>query len=501
MNIIEITNNNCATKQILSESWQELSESQKIYLSEFEKELWPLMESLVSVFEQRLSSEEIEDIFSKAEQNFKGKNTGLGKAAKVTGDTAKKINQFLDKQGKKLQDTEPVKNFDQKAEKLKQQIKDDLGSDSKVIQQVNKYADWAKENPGKTAFVIGVLTAAAAFASGPAGGAAVGFLMRSANEMIKGESASGSIGKAAKTAAVGALAGFGLDALGDSLSASIESAALNEFPDTKRVEMNFSKIGNGEAIFRDVQAFGRTDDVNFVSQKYNAAIEALKSGDYETYNQEWSEMQGKVAEMNSIDYMESIVSDNEKALEWYKKTQELDNALDVVAAGVQGAAQEKSNTAESVNEGPRDAVKNVRKQATQKITKQKLMRAWKKQGKPTDAASIYDILSNAGLSSKEITSLGLEKPKQSKNSQEPNATRSSDDEQPQDAADSSKDTVQRTKKSQQSKADKKPKTGSQQSSKSQTKKRVATQKSIENLAKEVVKSGFANEVLKKLEKG
>jgi uncharacterized protein YoxC len=512
MNVFEILNHECATRQILSESWQELSESQKTYLIEFEKQMWPLMESLVVLFEKKLSPEEIENIFSQAEETYKEKLTKTGKAAKVGSDTLRKINQQLDKLGKKLQDTEPVQNFDQKIEKLKQDIKQKSDNDSKIIKQVEKYGAWAKENPGKTAFVIGVLTAAAAFAGGPAGGAAVGFLLRSANEMLKGESASGSIGKAAKTAAVGALAGAGIDAIGDALSGAAESVALENFPDTKRLEMNFSKIGDGEAIFKDVQAYGRPEDIDFVGSKFDSAIDSLKEGDYETYQAEWQAMQEKVAEMNSIEYMQDIVDDEERAMAWYEKTQTLDSTLDAVAAGIQGAAQEKSNNTESVNEDARDAAKNlgkkakqtaqgVAKQTAQKITKRKLMKAWEKQGKPLDAASIYDILSNAGLSSDEVQNLGLEKPESTTSSDSDNTGEDADaQDSPSDYEDpSSTDDSNEPQKSagndkQTGKADKQKQTKNKKPS-------FVSNKALENLASEVVKSGVSKEILKQLEKG
>src|SRR6056297_2721718 len=139
------------------------------------------MEELTVLFEQRLDPKEIEKLFTAAEEQSTGKLTKGGKtakgakdAAKLGADTIKQVNQKINELGKKLQDTEPVKNLDAQVEKLKQDIKQKAGDDSKIIQQVEKYGDWAKENPGKSAFVIGVLTAAAAFAGGPAGGAAVG---------------------------------------------------------------------------------------------------------------------------------------------------------------------------------------------------------------------------------------------------------------------------------------------------------------------------------------
>lgn len=418
MNIFEIVNHSCETKQILSESWQTLTEDQKTYLTRLEQQLWPLMESLVKVFEQRLDPQEIENIFSAAEKQHAGKKTAAGQAADLSGQTIQKINQFLDKQGSRLQETEPVKNFDQKAEQLKTQIQDKLGSDAGVIKQVDRYVDWAKQNPGKTAFVIGVLTAAAAFAGGAAGGAAVGFLLRSANELIKGESASTAVGKAAKTAAIGGLVGASLDAIGDALSDGLESVALEQNPDIKTAQLNYQSSGTGQpTVNLEAQAYGRTQDVDFIDQKFSAAIEALKAGDADAYAAEWSDLQERVAEINTLEYMSDIAQDQDQAETWLERTERFDEATDAIAATVQASVQEKSSKQESVNEAPKDVARRAgqkakqvaqgaAKQTTQKVTKRKLMKAWEKQGKPLDTGSIANILKDAGLTTDEISDLG-----------------------------------------------------------------------------------------------
>jgi hypothetical protein len=72
-----------------------------------------------------------------------------------------------------------------------------------------------KENPGKTAAVIGVLTALASLAGGPVGGAIAGQVLRGASELIKGEKLSTAVGKGIKTAAFGFIAGKAFEMLGD----------------------------------------------------------------------------------------------------------------------------------------------------------------------------------------------------------------------------------------------------------------------------------------------
>ena len=53
------------SQSILTESWSELTESQHRYLGRFERELWPLMEELKTVFEADLTADQIKNIANK----------------------------------------------------------------------------------------------------------------------------------------------------------------------------------------------------------------------------------------------------------------------------------------------------------------------------------------------------------------------------------------------------------------------------------------------------
>ena len=220
MKLNEVTSNQ--SSKILNESWETLTEAQQTYMIKSERELWPLMEQLVKVFEAELTASQIQQIFADAEKvaMASGDNkSALGKAgsavasaAKLPVDVMKAVNAKINELGKMAQKTGPVANADAKVEQLK---KDITQSNPKLASKIEAVSDWVKANPKKASLGVAILTAAAAFAAGPAGGAAVGFLLRSTNEMLKGEKLSTSVGKAAKTAAVGALAGVVLDNLGD----------------------------------------------------------------------------------------------------------------------------------------------------------------------------------------------------------------------------------------------------------------------------------------------
>ncbi len=218
MKLQEVFAYNLKSQHILNEGWDTLNESQRLYLGKAERELWPLMEQLCKVFEADLTADQIQSIFKGAETHAmdSGSNkTALGKvgdAAKLPIKLMKAVDDKINELGRAAQKTGPVQHMDKKFEDLKKKI----GSkDTKIVQGVKAVSDWAKANPGKASLAVAILTAAAAFATGPGGGAAVGFLLRGTKGMLKGEKLSAVAGGAAKMAAVGAIAGALGDAMGD----------------------------------------------------------------------------------------------------------------------------------------------------------------------------------------------------------------------------------------------------------------------------------------------
>ena len=80
------------TASILTEGYQELTETQRVYLGRWEKELWPLLEEFKKVSEASLTADEIQAIFKGAEaQSIAGgqNKTALGKVGSVAAGIAK----------------------------------------------------------------------------------------------------------------------------------------------------------------------------------------------------------------------------------------------------------------------------------------------------------------------------------------------------------------------------------------------------------------------------
>lgn len=227
MRLQEVTSYNLKSQTILNESWDMLTESQRLHVGAWEKRVWPLMEQLNTLLEAQLTADQIQSIFANAEKVSieGGKNrTALGKAGKVTSDAANKVKAEIDKLLKQAANSEPVKNMDAQFDKLRTELANKVktmpGGD-KILAGVDKWKTFANNNPASSAFIIGAMTSLLAFASGGImSGAAIGLFLRLANNTIKGDKFSTALGKSVKTAAIGAFAG----ALGDVMSDAVDVA-------------------------------------------------------------------------------------------------------------------------------------------------------------------------------------------------------------------------------------------------------------------------------------
>ena len=331
MKLQEVTGYKSRTSQILTEGYQDLTESQMLYLGKFEKELWPLVEQYTRLAEAELTKAQIQDIFNGAEEvaMSSGNNkTALGKAGgaaagavKMTADVAKQVNAKINELGKMAKNAGPVKNADQKFNDLKKQITAN-NSDSKVVQGIQKISDWAKENPGKASLAVGILTTMAAFAAGPAGGAAIGLILRQTKGLLQGEDLSTATGKALKTAAVGALAGFALDNLGDMVLDNFEAASEAEIDgmisdfENANVEMAMNNIDPElQALFpelEDASRYTMSGNINRFYYNYDIVFTPELMDEYESLK-------------SAVDGTKTFSED------FYKKTVELHDWL----AGVQ----------------------------------------------------------------------------------------------------------------------------------------------------------------------
>jgi len=167
--------------------------------------------------------------------------SGVGKTKDAVVDTVKVANEYLTKIGKLIQDTEPVQNFDAKFEKLKTDIKAKLGEDSRITSGIESLGKYAKMNPGKTAFAVGVMTALVGVGTG---GSVIGIgvaaaLLKGSVEVLKGEKLSTAIGKGLKTGVISGLAAGLVNVVGDWLSGM--QAEIVPFEGLDRISFEASK--------------------------------------------------------------------------------------------------------------------------------------------------------------------------------------------------------------------------------------------------------------------
>lgn len=451
--------NECSTQKnsrmLLESVTLDMTKKQKYIVEGIVKEFRPLIEAT-------LTPQQIGQIFAAAEQGAasSGKNrTLVGKGV----DTAKVVNNTINKVGKWLQNTAPVQGFDAKFEQLKNTINQKF-PDSKLLDGISQMGIWAKENPGKTAAIIGVLTAIASLAAGPVGGAIAGQVLKGSAELLKGEKLSTAVGKGIKAAGVGALAGMSLEAIGDALGQGATTIADQVAPGTVTVDMTTEQTGLG---LKFVYATGTPEDARALKEAFNTASNAWFDGDFELAREKFGEAYELSARMNSEEYLENLEIQKETRSKILAAGRSSTQALKGLAATAQGALtaatgntpqQRPAAATESkyidtvqtnrflllsealgytrssvilteegvnavfnsaINEGPLDAVKGavgkaasavankvskVGKNLTNKVTADKLNAAWKKAGSPTDSDKIAALLKQAGVSDTVIAS-------------------------------------------------------------------------------------------------
>lgn len=421
---------------LLVESTQGLDKDQQRVVENVYKHFLPLIEA-------SLSKEQVQQIFTGIEQGATagGKNrTMLGKGK----DVAVKANEIINNVGKWLQDTKPVQAFDQKFEKLKSDINKKF-PDSKLLDKVSELAIWVEQNPGKSAAVIGILTAIAALATGPVGGAIAGQVLKGSAELLKGEKLSTAIGKGAKAAALGWLTGQAIDLIGKAISTPVQMIADKLNPDimtadyTRTIREIGGEFGDRFGNFTTGPLAGRPEDVKDIVSVYKDAVDSWKSGDYLRANSMFKSAADMTQKLSDPEYLAQIGAEQAQAQSWSDAasgTAEFFSKMGEVAQGAATGAASKEpkqesrfyntrplsegqvyllfNRIEQADEylseaGIMDKVKSVAgkvgqklstvgKNLTTKVTADKLSSAWQKAGAPTDSDELYSFLQQQGVS-------------------------------------------------------------------------------------------------------
>jgi hypothetical protein len=449
------------SKKILKESCEGLTVQQRQIVEGIYNEFVPLIRE-TALLEQTLTADQIKQLFTNIEQGATaagGNRTALGKGK----DVVSKANDIINKVGTWLQNTAPVQAFDQKFEDLKAQIKEKLGGDdSKIVGGLQTLGELAKEHPGKTAAIVGILTAIASVAGGPVGGAIAGQVLRGSVELLKGEKLSTAVGKGIKTAALGFITGKAFEVLGKVFSGMrMDSLPIPGAQESGLEEVSFKAArtlrGWGQELKQTVQGF----EVAVFPQEaeaIKAAVAAIQRGEMGAFDT----LRTIAKEVNSASY-QSAMTDimagarmdqlaNDSLLQWINGTAQAAQAIGqgaVAGAGVASDGQKKPATpTESLKYNLRPLTEaqcallfskvaqlnhdmitegviweqgdepagqkpsfmqkvmgkagEIGKNLTTKTTASKLMSAWKKAGSPADSDSIAEFLKQQGVNDQVI---------------------------------------------------------------------------------------------------
>jgi hypothetical protein len=481
MQLHQIENNNdlFLNETVLNKFWskasilneQQISYSRKL-LENNVKGLNPHQRTIIEgiycefipLIEATLTQDQILQIFQQVEQGSTQAGTNrtvLGK----TIDYTKKANEIINNIGRYLQNTQPVQQADQKFQNLKNDLSQKYPNLEKTL---SSWGVWMKSNPGKSAFVIGLLTALASVGTGPMGGAIVGQVLRGASELVKGEKLSTAVGKGAKTAALGYAAGAAANALGGLVGGAAKVISDNLFPGAQRLNLtlkatgypyqNFSVVGKPEDIAR-IADFWDRQIVNG-NLPYDVTLGALKT--YLKPLSDPSYLADLTRNKEIRDTISAMAQNTIKGLEAAGAIAQgaasgsgMGPAMDPTAAkmgsskqsvptqpkpqdkymvGQRMASSQQTPLSESqiyliigkivekhnLNEGIMDKLKGAAQSAaskatnfvatkgknlTTKITADKLLQVWNKAGKPTDSDELAKILVNAGVSDNIVSSV------------------------------------------------------------------------------------------------
>ena len=393
--------------------WTDLTAQNRAVFETIELDLMPVLKNLRYLAEAEMSNDQIEQMFKDAESLSKDKNyrTGFGKAVNLPREALGKVNDVLNRFGRTLQDSAPVKAFDEKFEQLKTKLKDKLGKSEKgqqVLNFVEQLGVSAKANPVWQSAIIGVAVAASSLLLGPASVPVVGFLLKGAVELIKGEKLSTAIGKGLKTAAFGYLAGHlvssivgwaqGLHVVGNTVA-----------PDVVKVTIDASQNVHGIA-----SQFHLPNVVCTVADKARLTQLILDFGDPGKIGTAYTNLLEFSRHLASPEYISDLAAKGAEAAAnqasqqaWVNAVRNIGSVITAAAAGAGSAAGEvkgKQPAAES-RRLPQPVMEGLWADLTLQFGAGKLMKIWKQAGRPTDSVDIAEMMGNLGMSDEDIRAL------------------------------------------------------------------------------------------------
>ena len=374
-----------------------------------------------ALVEAQLTAQQITTLFQQIEQGATaaGDNrTLLGKGKDLSGKALTAVNTAYKDLVNKAQNSNTMQFFDQQYDQAAEKLKQATGGDQGVMQYVQKYRDFAKKHPVAQTLIYGALIAAAGISGAGAGGAAALGLLKMTDRLLQGDKFSSALGKGLKTGAIA----YGVGQAGKALQTQT----------TTTTSPTISQGGQGYMIANQPVIPGQP-----LSQEQLSVMKmAIASGNRyppEVMTQYAKQVGGasesraikgsplteefvlslfrRVARINSRMIAEGQLIDRDQLNEGLFdkfKTGAAKVAGDVgkfaggaakavgkdIAAGAKAAGGALAKGAKAVGSKVGQAGHNL----TTKVTADKLTKAWKAAGSPTDSAAVEKVLQDAGVS-------------------------------------------------------------------------------------------------------
>ncbi len=367
------------------------------YFVTWEREIHPVL------CEVALDPTQIQQLFKDIEKS--AGRSGLGKAADAVKGAADKVGDvWFNKFGGMLQNSAPVKAFDQKWEDLKSSI---AVKHPDLAAKLAKYGEFAKAHPnlhkfllaigGSVAAAVGVAAAggvtAGALAVGTGTGVAVGIL-NIADRLLQGQKLSTSVGRGATTGAIAGLAAGAAAKIGELVRTGIKQDAIAQL-DGMRVtkhSMNY----NGQPFY----AVTKEPETSALTK----AFRSMSAENPESV-QRFADLMAKVSGPN---YQQQI-----------SQTKEIATAIKAAATSSMGVVKDLMNigtaaaggaASAATNQQPKESLSESQIQELfgftgNKFDAAKLEKMWAKAGSPTDSEEIAKILTNAGVHSQLVAKI------------------------------------------------------------------------------------------------
>ena len=233
--------------------------------------------------EAALTADQIQSLFAEIEKGSTeagGNRTLIGKGK----DAAEAVNKAWEDLKTKVQNSGPIKNYDDAYDATVAKIEAGLGGPDNAINQViQKYRKFAKEHPVAQSFIYAALIAAAGISGAGLGGAAVLGLLKMTDKLLQGEKFSSAAYSGAKTGAMAYAAGqIGKAAQGDAAQAPTDTQNIpggGQITDPNAPDYNadYAELVKDKQDIIGAQS-GTTSTVDPVAGAKNAATTTAQRG-------------------------------------------------------------------------------------------------------------------------------------------------------------------------------------------------------------------------------